>query len=86
MESRDSDFVSRVWVRQASVLADEVLHGQDTTHPAGVIAEEDTTKGSEGTYEVGPHSDGGFKARRVRRARNDNGCYSSTRHDCGDVR
>lgn len=85
MESLDSSGIIWVGVRQAGVLTDEVLHGQNTTHPAGVVAEEDTTKGREGTDQVGPHSDGGLEARRVRRAGNDNGCYSSSRHDGGDI-
>ena len=74
-----------VRVRHASVLTDEVWHCQDTTHPAGIITKEDTTKGSKGTDQVGSHGDGGLEARRVRRPRNDNGCYSSSRHDGGDV-
>lgn len=86
MESLDSGSIIGVRVRQASVLTDEVFHGQDTTHPASVVTEEDTTEGSEGTDEVGPHGDGGLEPRRVRRARNDNGCYTSSRHDGGDVR
>ena len=76
-------WVIRVGVRQACVLADEVWHGQDTTHPASVITEEDATKGSEGTDHVGSHGDGGFEARRIRRPRNDDGSYSSSRHDGG---
>lgn len=79
-----------VWVRtggvgQASVLADEVWHSQDTTHPTGVVTEEDTTKGGKGTDEVGPHGNGGLEARRVRRPRNDDGSYSSSRHDGGGM-
>lgn len=85
MKSLDSSGIIWVGVRQAGVLTDEVFHGQNTTHPAGVVAEEDTTKGREGTDQVGPHSDGGLEARRVRRAGNDNGCYSSSRHDGGDI-
>ena len=73
-----------VWVRHASVLTDEVWHCQDTTHPAGIITKEDTAKGSKGTDQVGSHGDWGLEARRVRRPRNDNGCYSSSRHDGGD--
>ena len=74
-----------VGVRQACVLANEVWHGQDTTHPASVITEEDATKGSEGADQVGSHGDGGLEARRIRRPRNDDGSYSSSRHDGGDV-
>lgn len=79
-----------VWVRtggvgQASVLADEVWHSQDTTHPTGVVTEEDTTKGGKGTDEVGPHGNGGLEAGRVRRPRNDDGSYSSSRHDGGGM-
>lgn len=85
MESLDSSGIQWVRVRHAGVLTDEVFHCQNTAHPAGVITEEDTSKGSKGTDQVGSHGDGGFEARRVRRARNDNGCYSSSRHDGGDV-
>ena len=85
MESLDGSGVGRVWVRQTGVLTDEVFHGQNTTHPACIVPKEDTTKGGKGTDQVGSHGDGGLEARRVRRARNDNGCYSSSRHDGGDV-
>ena len=85
MESVDRSFVRLVWVRHARVKTDEVWHGQHTTHPAGVVPEEDTAKGSKGTDQVGPYGDGGLEARCVRGARNDHGCYSSSRHDGGDV-
>ena len=85
MEGIDGSGITGVRVRQAGVLTDEVRHGQDTTHPAGVVTEEDTTKGGEGTDKVGPQGDGGLEPRRVRRARDDYGCYSSSRHDGGDV-
>lgn len=85
MKRFDGSGVRGVWVRQASVLTDEVFHGQNATHPSGVVTEEDTTKGSKGTDEVGPYGDGGLEARRVSRAGDDNGCYSSSRHDGGDV-
>ena len=85
MECFNSGRVLWVRVRHASVLTDEVWHCQDTAHPAGIITKEDTTKGSKGTDQVGSHGDGGLEARRVRRPRNDNGCYSSSRHDGGDV-
>ena len=85
MESLDGSGVVLVWVRQASVLTDEVWHGQNTTHPTGVVTKEDTTKGSKGTDQVGSHGNGGFEAGCVGRAGNDNGCYSSARHDGGDV-
>lgn len=78
MESLDSSGIRGVRIRHASVLTDEVLHGQNTAHPAGVITEEDTTKGSEGTDQVCSYGDRGLKARRIRRACND---YSSSRHD-----
>ena len=74
-----------VRVRDASVLTDKVWHCQDTTHPAGIITKEDTAKGSKGTDQVGSYGDRGLEARRVRRPRNDNGCYSSSRHNGGDV-
>ena len=79
----DSGVIWVIWVRvrQACVLADEVWHGQDTTHPASVITEEDAAKGSEGTDQVGSQGDGGFEVRRIRRPRNDDGSYSSSRHN-----
>ncbi len=85
MESFFGSIVTGGGVRKTGVLADEVWHSQDTTHPSSIIPEEDTTKGGKGTDEVGPHGDGGLEARRVRRPRDDNGCYSSSRHDGGDV-
>lgn len=85
MERGDGSLVIWIRVRQASVLTDEIFHGQHTTHPAGVVTEEDTTKGSKGADQVGSHGDGSLEARRVRRPRNDNGCCSSSRHDGGDV-
>ena len=85
MKGLDRSGVRGVGVRQASVLTDKVFHGQNTAHPSGVVTEKDTTKGSKGTDEVGPHGDGGLEARRVSRAGDDNGCYSSSRHDGGDV-
>lgn len=63
-------------------MANEVLHGQDTTHPAGVIAKEDAAKGSKGADEIGPDGDGGFDPRGVGRA-GDHG-HTASRHD-GDV-
>lgn len=85
MEGLDSSLIRGVRIRHAGVLTNEVFHGQNTAHPAGVITEEDTTKGSKGTDQVGSYGDGGLEARRVRRARYDNRCYSSSRHDGGDV-
>ena len=85
MESLFGSVVTLGGVRQASVLADEVGHGQNTTHPARIITEEDATKGSKGADEIGPDGDGGLEARRVRRAGDDDGSYSSSRHDGGDV-
>lgn len=84
MESLFGGVVTWGGVRQASVLADKVWHGQNTTHPACVVTEEDATKGSKGADEIGPHGDGGLEARRVRRPRDDDGSYSSSRHDGGD--
>ena len=85
MESLCGSVVTWIGVRQARVLADEVWHGQNTTHPTGVVTEEDAAKGSKSTDEIGPHGDGGLEARRVRRPRNEDGSYSSSRHDGGDV-
>ena len=85
MEGLDSSFIGGVRIRHAGVLTNEVFHGQHTAHPAGVITKEDTAKGSKGTDQVGSYGDGGFEARRVRRACNDKGGYSSSRHDGGDI-
>ncbi|KFZ02513.1 hypothetical protein V500_00150 [Pseudogymnoascus sp. VKM F-4518 (FW-2643)] len=38
-------------VGHAGVLADEERHGEHTSHPSGIISEEDATKGREGTHE-----------------------------------
>ncbi len=50
-----------VGVWKTGVLVDEVGHGQDATHPAGVISEEDSAKGGESAYQVGLEGDGGFE-------------------------
>lgn len=67
-------------VVEASVLLDEVGHGEDTTHPTSVISEEDTSKGGEGDNEVGPHGDGRLDAVDISRAGDGNN--SSSRHGC----
>ena len=60
MKSFDGSGVRGVRVRQASVLTNEVFHGQNAAHPSGVVTEEDTTKGRKGADEVGPKGDGGL--------------------------
>ena len=85
MEGFDGGVIVGVGVGLAGILTDEVRHGQYTTHPARVIAEEDTTKGSKGANEIGAHGDGGLEARHVGRPRDDDGCSSSSRHDGGGV-
>ena len=40
----------------------EVVHTKDTANVSGVIAKEDTSKGSEGTHQVGPDGDRGLDA------------------------
>lgn len=39
-------------VVHAGVLANEVWHGENTSHPSSVVSEENTTKGGESTHEV----------------------------------
>jgi hypothetical protein len=57
----------------------EVLHSQNTTNVAGIVAKEETSKGSEDTHEVGLYGDGRLNAGGIRR-----GDDSSTSHDeCG---
>ena len=80
MESGDGGCVAGVRVLQAGVLANEVRHGQNTTHPAGIITKEDAAKGRKGADEIGPKGDGGFDPRGVGRA-SDHGNPAS-RHDC----
>jgi hypothetical protein len=48
-------------------LVDEILHSQNTTHVTGIVAEEETSKGSEDTHEVGLDGDGGLNAGGIRR-------------------
>jgi hypothetical protein len=65
----------------ASVLIDEVVHVKDTTHPTGIISEEDTTERCESNDEVGPKGDGSLNAVYISRA--GDGDDSTSWHDCG---
>lgn len=65
-------------VGHASVLADEVWHGENTTHPSGIISEKDATKGSKGTHEVCLKGHGGLDTLDLGRATDD----SIARHFC----
>ena len=60
MEGFGGNLVAGSGIGEAGVLADEVFHAQDATHPAGVIAEEDAAKGGKGTDEICLDGDGGF--------------------------
>jgi hypothetical protein len=62
----------------ASVLLDEEVHVQDTTHPTGIITKEDTTESCESNNQVSAKSDGSFDTTDVGRARN--GDDTTTRH------
>jgi len=48
-------------------LMNEILHSQNTTHVTGIVAEEETSKGSEDTHEIGLDGDGGLNAGGIRR-------------------
>lgn len=63
-----------------SVLLDEVVHSQDTSHPTGIITEEDTSKSRKGDDEVGPKGHGGLDAVDIGSAGDGND--ASTRHGC----
>jgi hypothetical protein len=52
---------------------------QNTTHPAGVVSEEDTAEGREHTHEISLHGDGGFDAVDIVGARNGD---RSSWHNC----
>ena len=80
VESGNGSFIIGVWVRKARILANEVFHGQDAGHPAGVISKEDTAKGSKGAEEVGLEGNGCFYPRGIGRARDHSD--SASRHDC----
>lgn len=64
----------------SSVLLDEVVHVQDTSHPTSVISEEDTSKGCKSNNEVGANSDGSLDTANISRA--GDGDDSTSRHDC----
>jgi hypothetical protein len=57
-----------VGVFVASVLLDEVVHVEDTSHPTGIITKEDTSKGCESNNQVRPNGDGGFDTVDIGRA------------------
>lgn len=57
-------------------LVDEVLHSQDTTNVTGIVAKEETSKGSKNTHQVGLDGDGGLNSGGIRRSDD-----SSTSHD-----
>ncbi len=76
-ETREDD----IGIFGASVLLDEVVHTKDTSHPAGIITKEDTTKGSKGNNQVGPDGNGCLNTVDIGSARNGND--STSRHGCG---
>ena len=80
MESFHRGCIGGVWVWHAGIEADEVFHPKDAAHVARVIPEEDATKGSKRTYQVGLDSDWGFNTVGVGCAR-DNDCSSSRHFD-----
>ena len=60
----------------------QVVHAEDTIDIAGIIAEEDTTKGSKSTHHIGLEGDGGLNAAGVGGG---DEAYTSSRHDGGCV-
>jgi len=74
VEARELD----VGVLQASVLLDEVVHVEDTTHPTSIITEEDTTECCKSNDQVGANGNGGFDTAHIGRA--SNGDNTTTRH------
>ena len=80
MEIRDGDFVVGVRIGKTGVLADEVPHGQNASHPARVISKEDATKGGKSAHEIGLDGDGGLDTFSIGGPRDDHG---SSRHDGG---
>lgn len=71
---------SNVRVVVASVLLDEEVHVQDTSHPAGIIAEEDATESCESNNQVSADGDWGLDAIDIGRA--GDGDSTTTRHVC----
>lgn len=69
-----------VRVFSASVLLDEEVHVEDTSHPAGIITEEDTTEGCESNNQVGTDGDRSLNAVDIGRA--GHGDDSTSRHVC----
>lgn len=84
MKSSDCILVIGIWVWEAGVLSDEVFHSQDTTHPAGIIAEEDTAESCKGAYQISSGGDGRFQTGGVGGTTDDNRGSSSSGHDGGD--
>ena len=70
-----------VGVFGSSVLLDEVVHVEDTTHPTGIISEEDTTKGCKGNNQVGTNGNGSLDTVDIGRA--GDGDNTTSWHDCG---
>ena len=66
---------------QAGVLSNDIVHTLDTIDVAGVIAEEDTTKGSKSAHEIGLVGNGRLNTICVRR-----GGQHDLRHDEGLTR
>ena len=64
---------------KARVESNEPWHGQDTSHPAGIISKEDASKCGKSTHEVGPHRHRRLNATEIARTM-DNVAYCSTRH------
>ena len=64
---------------KTSVETNEPWRGQDTSHPAGIITKEDTSKCSESTHEIGAHRHRRLNTLEVARAMDDGG-YCPTRH------
>jgi hypothetical protein len=74
-----------VGVFVASVLLDEVVHVEDTSHPTSVIAEEDTTESCKGNNQVGSKGNWGFDTADISCAGNwDN--TAAGHLECGAVR
>lgn len=67
-------------IGQTSVLADEVGHSKNTTHPSRIITEEDATECGESDQKVCPYGNGGLDTGDIGGA--GEGYNSSTRHDC----
>jgi hypothetical protein len=64
------------FTHETLILLNEVVHSQNTGDITRVISEEDTTKGSKGTHQVGLECDRSLDTHGVRRRGDD----STTRH------